>query len=91
MRLLERWADKQPWRRALPKSFQLPSSLPRTIATQQKHFFHPRFELTAVYDDAHGPRARVVNHHMLLPHEIFASLHESGNSHQLYESLEQAT
>ena len=43
-----------------------------------------------MYDDAHGPRSRAVNHHMMLPHEIVGFLHASGNSHQLYESLEQA-
>ena len=31
-----------------------------------------------VYVDAHGPQEREVKHHMLLPHEIVASLYAKG-------------
>ena len=52
---------------------------------------HQRFPLTARYNDAHGPATRQVKHAMLLPHEIFATLHAANHSELLYENLQQAT
>ena len=31
------------------------------------------------YEDAHGTRSRLVQHHLLLPHEIIGSLYDTGN------------
>lgn len=50
----------------------------------------PRFSLTAYYQDARGPRTREIKHHMFLPHEIFASLHDTGHADLLYDSTQHA-
>ena len=46
--------------------------------------------LFEVYEDAHGSTTRQVNHHMLLPHEIFASLHKAERQEVLYPDDEAA-
>ncbi|CAE7483817.1 unnamed protein product, partial [Symbiodinium microadriaticum] len=43
------------------------------------------FALTA----SNGSTSRIVKHHMLLPHEIFATLHASEHSDLLYGSIQE--
>lgn len=91
MRILERWVQKQPWRQPLPKTFRSPARINQSDLLVSLIRTEPRIQLTASYQDARGPATRNIDHHMFLPHEIFASLHATSHSDLLYESTQQVT